>query len=292
MKLVNLIFVVLFPAALLAQEEGLYATLNGVQVRFGAKMEPPGSVVGELPGTITAPKHGVVHRLISDPPNRRQFGYDLRLDLLPDPQTVRLRIEPLTVLGVQQGWTQLAPSKYPVISPVRIGETVAFDLLVNPATGQKIVEYLTLRSRAFEDLRAAGPPRDFSPADLHLTIQNPRVWTNGKFEEVTAGNSASLAAHILWFFLPEGAFEISLWPEPALGFHKAGVVGAKTLTFHDGGSEYRVESSCQIVPADGLFNVYVLHDPDWGPGPGKAGFALGGADKPKQLSWRMSPDKK
>src|ERR1035441_3120102 len=109
MKLANLILLVLFPAALLAQEEGLYATLNGVQVRFAAKMEPPGSVVGELPGTITAPKDGVVHRLIGDPPNRRQFGYDLRLDLLPDPQTVRLRIGPLTVLGVQQGWTQLAP---------------------------------------------------------------------------------------------------------------------------------------------------------------------------------------
>ena len=122
---------------------------------------------------------------------------------------------------------------------------------------------------------AAGAPRDFSPADVNLTIEKPRVWTNGKFEEATAGNTGGLSAHILWFYLPEGAFEISLWPEPTLGFQKAGVVGAKTLTFHEGGSEYRVESSSQIVPAEGLFNVYVLRDPDWGPGPGKDGFALG-----------------
>jgi hypothetical protein len=199
-------------------------------------------------------------------------------------QTVRLRFEPLTVLGVQAGWTLLGPSKYPVISPVRIGDTVALDLLVNPATGQRIVEYLTLRRVVFDRLLDAGAPRDFSIADVNLTVENPRVWTDGKFEEATADNSASLAAHILWFFLPEGAFEISLWPEPALGFHKAGVIGAKTLTFHDGGSEYRVESSSRIVPGEGLYNVYVLRDPDWGPGPGKAGFALGCADKPKQLS--------
>ena len=284
MKPANLVFLVLFPVALLAQESTLTATVNGVEVQFATKMEPRGNVVERFPGAVAPTKDGVVHRMISDRPNRRQFGYDLRLDLLPAPQTVRLRIEPLTVLGAPAGWTLLAPSKYPVISPVRIGETVAFDLLVNPVTSQKIVEYLTLRSNAFERLRAAGTPSDFSPADVNLTIENPRIWMNGKFEEATADNSDGIAAHILWLFLPEGAFEISLWPEPALGFQKAGVVASKTLTFHDGSSEYRLESSAQIVPGEGLYNVYVLRDPDWGPGPGKAGFSLGGAGKPKQLS--------
>jgi hypothetical protein len=283
MKPANLVLVVLFPVALLAQESTLTATVNGVIVQFATKMEPPGNVAARFPGAVAPGKDGVVHRMIKDGPNRRQFGYDLRLDLLPNPQTVRLRIEPLTLLSAPAGWTLLAPSKYPVIPQVRIGETVAFDLLVNPA-GQKIVEYLTLRSEAFERLRATSAPHDFSPADVDLTIENPRVWTNGKFEEATADNSDGIAAHILWLFLPEGAFEISLWPEPALGFQKAGVVAAKTITFHDGSSEYRVESSAQIVPGEGLYNVYVLHDPDWGPGPGKEGFALGGAGKPKQLS--------
>jgi len=31
----------------------------------------------------------------------------------------------------------LAPPKYPVIPNLKVGDTVALDLLVNPATGQK-----------------------------------------------------------------------------------------------------------------------------------------------------------
>jgi hypothetical protein len=41
------------------------------------------------------------------------------------------------------GWTFLGLPKYPAIPNVKQGGTVALDLLVNAATGQKVVDYRT-----------------------------------------------------------------------------------------------------------------------------------------------------
>jgi hypothetical protein len=288
MKPVNLLLLGFFAVGLFAQEHKLTAFSNGVEVEFLAKVEPDGGV--SLPGAVAVEKDGTVHRQISDRQNRRQFGYNLRVEPLPDPQTVRVRIAPLTLFGTLDGWTSIALAKYPDLPVVRIGETVAFDLLANPATGQKIVEYLTLRRSEFERLRASGSPTDFTLADVNFTLDEPRVWTNGKLEEATVDNSYGVSAHILWLYLPEGAFEISVPPETSQGFRKAGLVAGKTLVFREGSNEYRVESETPIVPGEGLYNVYILRDPDWGPGPGKDGFALGGADHPRQLS--ITPPKR
>ena len=83
----------------------------------------------------------------------------------------------------------------------------------------------------------------------------------------------------LWLFLPgEGTFVISLWPEPALAFQRAGMLQGSTMTFRSGPSEYRVECASPIAPGSRLYNLYLHHEPASRNGRDTE-FAIGGADK-------------
>ena len=71
---------------------------------------------------------------------------------------------------------------------------------------------------------------------------------------------------------------ISLWPEPALGSQKAGLLQGSTMTFRSGPSEYRVECASPIAPGAGLYNLYLHHDLAARNGRDTE-FTIGGADK-------------
>ena len=76
-----------------------------------------------------------------------------------------------------------------MIPKVRVGDTVAIDLMVNSATGQKIVDYLTLRHTGTS---APVQPHDFSLADAELSVNEARVSINGKLVEATAHNAGGI----------------------------------------------------------------------------------------------------
>src|SRR5437870_5722503 len=135
--------IALAAAALYGQESTLSVTLSGIQVRFLTKVEPPGqNARAQLPGGVI-PMPDRAHHFITDAANRRYFAYDLRLEPHGDGSTVQLWIEPFSIAGtrfnIEPGWSLVAPPKYPAIPIVKLGDTVAIDLLVNPATGQKVV---------------------------------------------------------------------------------------------------------------------------------------------------------
>lgn len=293
MKIQNLLWILPFSFALSAQNGSMSASSpswNGLDVQFVSKVEPAGTGVVRLPGAVF-PAQDWTHRVISDVENRRKFGYDLILEPLGDPQTARLRIEPLNQsgqgpkIGIEPGWTMLAPPRFPILPVVHVGDTVAIDLMINPRTGQKIVDYLTIGRNRLDTLKATVLPRDFTVDDVELIMMNPRVWVNGKLVETPADFMGGITAHVLWIYLPgTGSFEFSLWPEPALGFQKIGTVAANTLTFRSGANDYRVECSGPVAPGSGLFNLYVLSDPGFTMGrQGPAEFTYGGADKAEYL---------
>jgi len=269
-----------------AQETGLTIgnpAWNGLTIRCVAKVEPSANGAPHLPGAVMPTADGA-HRWITDSANKRYFGYDVHLEPLGESQTMRLTLAPLNLprsgtgaVETIAGWTLLAPPKFPVIPVMRAGDTVAIDLMVNPATGQRVVDYLSVERRAPEAANAAKTPQDFGIEDIELKLLSPRVWLNGKIVEATAESGGGITAHALWLYLPgTGSFILSLRPEAGLGFQKAGTVTGSTLTFRQGPSEYRVECSGQIAPGPGLYNVYVLHDPVWR---GGDKFVFGGADK-------------
>ncbi|HEY6371911.1 MAG TPA: hypothetical protein VIX37_15135, partial [Candidatus Sulfotelmatobacter sp.] len=262
------------------------ASWKGIEIRFVTRVEPPGeSTRNQLPGAIITDS-GRAHHIIQDPAHRRYFGYDVRLEPSDDGNSAQIRIEPLSPsrageISAGPGWTLLALPQYPVIADVKVGDTVALDLMVN-GTGQKIVDYLTLKRRGMAD--ASDEAHDFSLADVELSLKQPRVSVNGKLEATAGppGKSFGVAGVVVWLYLAgHGRFVLSLFPNEKLGFQKNGVVSAGTLSFREGSTEYRVACDGVIAPGYGPFNLYVVHEADWRPVRTAEPFLIGSADKPE-----------
>lgn len=263
-------------AGLIAQGSGLTVSSpfwKGLEIGFETRIEPPGT---PLPGGIVVGLDRA-HHLIDDPAHKRAFGYDISLDAAEDGQSAQIRIERLNAPALKvgmEGWTFLELPKYPVIPHVKVGETVALDLLVNTTTGQKVVDYITLRRQGSIDLRR--PPRDFTLADVEMTLMQPRLMLNGKSEAVERNGGTSGA--VVWLYVAgHGRFIVSLVPNDKLGFVKNGVVSNDGLLFRDGENEFRVECSSKVAPGSGAYNLYVRQERQWRPG-GGVSFLTGSAD--------------
>jgi hypothetical protein len=250
---------------------------RGLEIWFVTKIEPPGT---RLPGGVIV-ESGRAHHVINDREHKRAFGYDVVLDPSEDGKTARIRIEAWnpaeSKITFDPGWTFLRLPNYPVISGVKIGDTVALDLLVNATTGQKVVDYLTLRRQGDTDLRREA--RDFQLGDVELTLMDPQISEGGKAEP--PAGAAGFSGAVVWLYIREhGRFTLSLVPNEKLGFRKNGVVSGNGLLFHDGATEIRVDCSGRIAPGSGAYNLYVVHEPGWRPGD-RALTTIGSADKPE-----------
>jgi len=270
-------------AAGFAQEGQLAAgggpSWKGLEIWFQTKIEPPGTT---LPGGVLVGQ-GRVHHGITDSSHKRSFGYDIVLDPAEDGQSARIRIERWNPQGskitFERGWSFLELPDYPVIPNVKVGDTVALDLLVNAATGQRVVDYLTLRRQG--DMNLQRPARDFQLTDVELTLMEPRISVNGKPGPSMGGGG--FAGAVVWLYLAgRGRFVLSLLPHEKLGFQKNGIVSENGLLFRDGQDEVRVECRRRVAPGSGNYNLYVLHQRDWPPGVARE-LMIGSADDPESV---------
>lgn len=267
----RLVWLVLVASALLAQESRLSVSdpaWNGIMIRFLTRVEPQKeNAQTRLPGAVII-EHGRIHHLIDDAANKRTFGYDLWVTPDASGSTVQLKIAPLeflrkTAYSVQAGWTLIELPKYPTIPKVNVGETVALDLLVNPSTGQKIVDYLTVTRQSSP--QQSSTPHDFTAADVELSLMRPQVSANGA---MIARSTLGMSGQVVWLYLPgHGRFSLSLIPNQKRGFAKNGTAAGNTFTFREGTTEYRVECNAPVAPGSGPYNLYVRHESAWYPGP-------------------------
>jgi hypothetical protein len=243
----------------------------GIDVQMTARMQPGAALV---PSGVRTSGVGRYHRIVLDHGQRRYFAYDLLIEPRDASQALQIRVEPFSLTApqlaemkmVDPSWTPIPLLKYPLVPDVRAGDTVAIDLLENPATGQKVVDYLVFKrsnGTVASDLR---PLRDFSVTEVELTLSNIRISVNGTVLDGSARFGGAVLGAVVWFYLPErGRFVMSLLPNPKLGFQRAGEVSNQSLTFTVGHQRYDIQSTSRIVPAAGRFNLYVLHEPNWRP---------------------------
>jgi hypothetical protein len=254
------------------------AAWRGLEILFVSKMEPPGT---ELQGGVFVKSDIVLHS-IHDNLHKRAFCYDVALDPSADANSAQIRIGRCpadSMVSDRAGWTFLELPKYPVIPGVKVGDTVALDLLVNPGTGQKIVDYLTLRRHDEIDLE--HQPRDFQVTDADLRLFDPQVVMDGKPQWSLEGGG--VAGPVVWLSVSgRGRVVLSLLPNEKLGFRKGGVVSRNGLLIRVGAAEIRVNCSREIAPGKGAFKLYVLHEPDWRPKDSADG-RMGSADKPEYI---------
>ena len=265
---------------------------NGIEVQMTARMEPGPA---RVPSGVIAASVGRFHRVVLDRNQRRYFAYDVLVGPKDASQALQVRIEPFSLSATQlaetqmvdPSWTPMPLLKYPLVPDVRAGDTVAIDLLENPTTGQKVVDYLAFKRSNPAVAGDPSPLRDLSLAEVELQLTDFRIRLNGTVLDTSTRVGGSISGAALWFYLPErGRFVMSLVPNSKLGFRRAGEVSSRSLTFTQGRERYDIESASRIVPAVGRFNLYVRHDPAWRPASGESNWPIiiGAADRVEWLA--------
>lgn len=154
MKLASL--ALLCVAALHAEELwSNVSTSNGISAELKTRLEPGDPPISKHGGGTLTEKN-VIKRHLCNFENNTYFGYDLTMERVGEGK-VRLHFAPLSMPPQQMSklfkevkkWKPLKrPRNAPASLDVRVGETVALDLFVNPSTGQKVTEYVTVRDQA------------------------------------------------------------------------------------------------------------------------------------------------
>jgi hypothetical protein len=260
-------------------------------VRYATVVEPPrpnGQRLSLRSGSITG-SHGN-HRYLADEQQKKYFGYDVDIEPLANAM-FQVTFKPLNVTredmhlpGDPASWTLLPIASYPAPATVTEGDTIALELLVNPGTGEKIVEYFTVSAGwKSKSTMIAGAPRDFGLEDVRMSLTGPRVAVNGKTVDSAHWEAHGLAGSVIWIYLPgRGRFLMSIARHDALGFRSAGEVRGSTMKFTWNNDSYEIEGHDQIVPGNGVWNLYVYQDGGYKPA-GNPPFLWGAADRAESL---------
>lgn len=242
------------------------ASSNGVHVSFSTRLEPGTPPISKHGGGTLTEKENVIKRHLCNFDNGTYSGFDLTMERLPSGR-VRLRFAALTI-GPEQmkkifpkmdQWKPLPLPASPATVDVNPGETVALDLFVNPATGQKVTEYLTVQSDQRLVVTVDGPARDFRVTDVQLDLTAPRVSVDGKQAFEFQG---AMRGPALWLDLPgHGRHVFSLVPRPDLGMQRLGEIRGTTVSWKWGGHSYAVSTAQPVLPGEHAYHLYVAAVP-------------------------------
>ncbi|HUQ31031.1 MAG TPA: GWxTD domain-containing protein [Pyrinomonadaceae bacterium] len=240
-----------------------------------------------------------IRRVFVDDGGSMYFGYALVIEPLAASGQFRVSARPLSPEDEQElrarksfqtrtihpnynaaGFSRSAPQ---IISD---GDTFALDVLVNPKTGDKVTDFVTVsanESTAREtSVRSKVAPRDFTLEDVEMKMINYQLLVNN---ELVAGGkrSGACAGPVIWFHLQErGRFIFSLKPHEGYDFQKIGTIERNKIKFKLGDDRYEWISDVPVVSGGGPWNLYVLYDPNYVPDSfflGVNGVARGENDK-------------
>lgn len=268
------------------------------------RLDPP---TGAPPQGVTFGFHGrsvvgktYFTRTLMDNVNHEYFGYEVLLEeqqpgtyLATFGKTDVSPMEAAATAGAGLNQWSVRTLALPAPKVVRNGDIISIELMTNAATGDKLVDDITIQS--FSQRPAIGPPvrpglqglpglsgaqvppgnravptvegaaRDFSAADAEMRLTQPRATLNGT-PQSTAARVSSVTGSLVWFYLPgRGRYILSLVPRPGLDFQRAGEVRGGAITLTLSGDMITLESPVEIATGHAPYNLYVLRDPEWEP---------------------------
>jgi GWxTD domain-containing protein len=223
-----------------------------------------------------------IRRVFVDSGGSLYFGYALVVEPLPSGKQFRVSVRPLSAEDEQElrarksfqtrqihpNYNSAALSRSSAPQTIADGDTFALDVLVNPKTGDKITDYVTVsvsEARLRETSTVDTVPRDFTLEDVSMKMVNYQLFINN---ELVAGGkrSGAAAGPIVWFHLQDrGRFIFSLTPHAGYDFQKLGTIERNRMKFKLNNELYEWVSDVPVVDAGGPWNLYVLYDPNYVP---------------------------
>jgi GWxTD domain-containing protein len=225
-----------------------------------------------------------IRRVFIDSGGSLYFGYSLVVEPIASSKQFRVSVRPLSPEDEQElrarksfqtrtihpNYNSDALSRSAAPQTIADGDTFALDVLVNPKTGERITDFVTVsaddsRLKAMPTSATSNPPRDFTLEDVSMKMINYQLYLNG---ELVAGGkrSGAVAGPVIWFHLEErGRFIFSLIPHVGYNFQRIGTIERNKMKFTLNGEGYEWVSDMPVVDTDGTWNLYVLHDPNYVP---------------------------
>ena len=223
-----------------------------------------------------------IRRVFIDSGGSLYFGYALVVEPFASGKQFRVSVRPLSAEDEQElrarksfqtrqihpNYNSAALSRSSAPQTIVDGDTFAFDVLVNPKTGDKITDFVTVstsEARLREPLKVNSAPRDFTLEDVTMKMINYQLFINN--ELVARGKrSGAAAGPVIWFHLQErGRFIFSLKPHTGYDFQKIGTIERNRMKFILNNEQYEWVSDVPVVDAGGPWNLYVLYDPNYVP---------------------------
>jgi len=205
-----------------------------------------------------------VNRIVVDRENNILFAYNLEASRGAKPDTVMIRIEPISVAteagmlknAVVPGRPKFSGAHLPTVSGVRefpavkIGEAVTLDILYKPSTGEKI----------FDVLRPITAP----PSGMSVKIA---VRVNGR--AMSAPASFVLGSAVRIDIPRHGTYVVAAYDpheaSPDHGFVAIARADGRTLSWAMGRDRVEITSSTNVLTRSGKGVLWVCHDPHYQP---------------------------
>jgi hypothetical protein len=230
------------------------------------RVEPASAAVDLHLGGGTRRHANTVNRYVTDLVNHVYFGYEIAVKPVEAGKRYRVAIGPLTLRpeSIHSDGPLLTPvplPKYPQPQIINAGDTIALDLLVNPANGQKLVDYIQISAGP-----AVSEPWDFSLENVQFRLVDPSLSLNGEPVPGAQERKADLSGALPWFYVPgKGRFILSIAAHEGYDFQKAGRISDDVLIFKWGGDQYEWSTAGPVMGHDGEWNLYVLYDASYIP---------------------------
>lgn len=219
-----------------------------------------------------------VVRLLIDETNAVIFGYELtveqqssnkfRLKFAPLPDNFALPVfagQKASLSGNRRKTVLLTLPEIVSDQIVEDADKLTVNLLFHPQLKIRIDD--VIRVSAIRE-RLEPPfvvPRDLTVDDLELAIKNLKLNLNDQ-PFATGRTSRAYTGSLIWFYVPQkGFFMLSLAPREGYDFRKIGVINRNKITFRINGENYELTSEEPILPANGTWGLWVLHDPKYRP---------------------------
>jgi hypothetical protein len=244
---------------------------NGRALRISTQADGADGQTVAIRGTLLRTGRSTFHRVLLDSSSRVVFAYDLELPDTEAEERVRLLVKP-----VSAEYARTLAGPLPTFSSVRTvslkapGERASIELLVNPKTGQKIVDVLELAAAPDVAGGAVGGLSGDTRA-RELRFSHAELWSNGV--RLTPESANAISGNVVMLYLPGiGGFFFTREEPKGYGFTRTGLVDGNRLKFIWANQTYECVSSAQILPDDTDRKIWVLHDPHYQP-KNPAGFS-------------------
>ncbi|HEV2687036.1 MAG TPA: hypothetical protein VGV35_00740 [Bryobacteraceae bacterium] len=215
----------------------------------------------------------LVNRAVMDGANNILFVYNLEASRGASPDTVMIRIQPISA-ATEAGMLKDAArrgrrfsgahlptvAKVHEFAAVKIGEAVTLDILSNPSTGEKI----------FDVIRPIAVP----PAPMSVTASSARetisfkeiaIRVNGRAMPAPASFLIGTAVRV---DIPgHGAYVVAAYDphETSHGFAAIAQADGKTLSWTMGHDRVEITSGTNVLTRSGKGVLWVYHDPHYQP---------------------------